>query len=74
MARVVKQGARNAAIFMLSIGEEKAAQMFSMLEEHEIRDISREMALLGRVSSDDVERVMIWWVHFRRPSVFLSHL
>lgn len=58
MARVTKEGARNAAIFMLSIGEDKAAQMFSMLEEHEIRDISREMALLGRVSSDDVERVM----------------
>jgi len=58
MARVTKEGARNAAIFMLSIGEEKAAQMFSLLEEHEIRDISREMTLLGRVSSDDVERVM----------------
>lgn len=58
MARTKKEGARNAAIFMLSIGEEKAAQLFSMMDDMEIRDISREMANLGRISSDDVERVM----------------
>lgn len=58
MARKTEEGSRNAAIFMLAIGEEKAAQIFSMMEDHEIRDVSRQMALLGRVSSEDVERVM----------------
>lgn len=58
MARVTKEGVRNAAIFMLAIGEDKAAQMFGMMDDTEIRDISREMAMLGRISSDDVERVM----------------
>ena len=58
MARVTKEGVRNAAIFMLAIGEEKAAQMFGMMDDMEIRDISREMAMLGRINSDDVERVM----------------
>lgn len=58
MARKVEEGTRNAAILMLSIGEEKAAKLFSMMDEHEIRDVSRQMAMLGRVSSDDVERVL----------------
>lgn len=58
MARVTKEGVRNAAIFMLAVGEEKAAQIFGMMDDTEIKDISREMAMLGRVSSDDVERVM----------------
>ena len=58
MARVTKEGVRNAAIFMLAIGEEKAAQLFGMMDDLEIRDISREMAMLGRISSEDVERVM----------------
>lgn len=58
MARTKKEGVRNAAIFMLAIGEDKAAQLFGMMDDTEIRDISREMAMLGRISSDDVERVM----------------
>lgn len=58
MTRKVEEGARNTAILMLSVGEERAAKLFSLMEDHEIRDVSRHMAMLGRVSSDDVERVL----------------
>lgn len=52
-------GARNAAILMLAIGEEKASAIFSGMDDFEIRDISREMASLGKVSSDEMESVMM---------------
>ena len=58
MARTTNEGTRNAAIFMLAVGEETAAKMFGMMDDHEIRDLSRQMAMLGRISADDVERVM----------------
>lgn len=46
---------KDVAILLLSIGEEKAVKVFKKLEEHEIRDISREMSQLGHISNDDVE-------------------
>lgn len=46
---------RDVAILLLSIGEDKAVRIFKKLEEHEIRDISREMSQLGHVSNEDVE-------------------
>ena len=52
-------GARNAAIFMLAIGEEKAVSLFSGMDDFEIRDISREMATLGKVESDEMEHVLM---------------
>lgn len=51
--------ARDAAILMLAVGEEHAAKIFSLMEEHEIRDISREMSFLGQVPSEEVERVLV---------------
>jgi len=51
-------GARNAAILMLAIGEEKASAIFSNMDDFEIRDISREMASLGSVSGDEMEGVL----------------
>ena len=53
-----EQGARQAAILMLSIGEENATAIFSGMDDFEIRDISREMATLGQVGSDEVESVL----------------
>ena len=53
-----ESGARDAAILLLSIGEEKAAGIFSSMDDFEIRDISREMAQVGRINSSDVERVL----------------
>jgi len=49
---------RDVAILLLSIGEEQAVKVFRKLEEHEIRDISREMSQLGHVSNDDVENAI----------------
>lgn len=51
-------GARNAAILMLAVGEESATNIFSGMDDFEIRDISREMATLGKVSSQEVEDVI----------------
>jgi flagellar motor switch protein FliG len=51
-------GARNAAILMLAVGEQNATTIFSGMDDFEIRDISREMATLGKVGSDEVENVI----------------
>lgn len=53
-----EQGARNAAILMLSVGEENATSIFSGMDDFEIRDVSREMASLGQVTSAEVESVL----------------
>ena len=51
-------GPRKAAILLLSIGEERAAKVFESMDDFEIRDVSREMASLGQVGSDEVERTL----------------
>lgn len=53
-----QQGTRNASILLLSIGEELAVKLFEHMDDFEIRDISREMAGLGHVSSAEVEEVI----------------
>ena len=50
-----KSHLKDVAILLLAIGEEQAVKVFKKLEEHEIRDISREMSQLGHISNDDVE-------------------
>jgi flagellar motor switch protein FliG len=59
MARKVEQGARSAAILMLAIGEERAIELFKHMDDNEIRDISRQMSMLGKVESDEVEQVLV---------------
>ncbi len=51
-------GAEKAAILMLSVGEDSAAKLFSMLDLEEVMDISQTMSLLGRVDTDIVERLL----------------
>lgn len=51
-------GPRRAAILMLAMGEQRAAQMFSFMDDYEIRDISREMAVLGHISSEEMETTL----------------
>ncbi len=48
-------GVQKAATFMLAIGEDHAARLFSQMHEDEIRDISQAMAGLGRVPAASVE-------------------
>lgn len=52
-------GPQKVAIFMMSIGEENAGKIFSMMDDEEIREISGTMATLGEISSETVERLYI---------------
>lgn len=56
MAKV--NGPRRAAILLLAMGEQRAAQLFSYMDDYEIRDVSREMAQLGNVSGEEMENAM----------------
>ncbi len=52
-------GPQKAAVFMLALGEEQCARLFSMMHEDEIKDVSSAMAQLGAVKSDTVERLCL---------------
>ncbi len=52
-------GTQKAAILMLSIGEELAMRLFSMMDDDEIKELSQSMAGLGKVDSNIVERLFI---------------
>ncbi len=51
------RGPHKAAILMLALGEELCGNLFGMMHEDEIREISTAMAQLGTVRSDVVERL-----------------
>ncbi len=51
-------GPRKAAILMLAIGEAQAGKVFEEMDDYEIRDISREMANLGRVRGEEMESTL----------------
>lgn len=51
-------GTAKAAILVLSLGPEQAAKIFGMLELDEIKEISQQISLLGRVSGELVESVL----------------
>lgn len=50
-------GPDKAALLMMSVGEENAARLFSLMDDEEIKEISQAMANLGTVSSNLVERL-----------------
>ena len=52
-------GPQKAAVLMLALGETHCAQLFSMMHEDEIREISAAMAQLGPVRSEIVERLCV---------------
>lgn len=52
-------GAEKAALFILSLGEEHAARIFSHMNDDEIKEISQTMANIGNVSSTLVEKLFI---------------
>ncbi len=52
-------GVEKTAIFLLSLGEEHTAKIFSHMDETEILEISQTMANLGKISSNVVERLFI---------------
>jgi flagellar motor switch protein FliG len=53
------EGSQKAAILMLSIGEEQAMRLFSMMDDDEIKELSTAMAALGKVDSSMVERLFV---------------
>ena len=52
-------GQEKAAILLMSLAEEQASQLFSALDDEEIKEISQTMASLGTVSSNIVERLFV---------------
>jgi len=50
-------GHQKAAILMMSLSEEQASGIFSLMDDEEIKDISQAMAGLGSVSSATIERL-----------------
>ncbi len=52
-------GSQKAAIFLMSVGEEVAVKLFSMMDDEEIREISNIMSSLGQVNSEIVERLFM---------------
>ncbi|HEY1612369.1 MAG TPA: flagellar motor switch protein FliG [Rhizomicrobium sp.] len=55
-------GAERSAVLMLALGEEHGAQVWKMLDEDEIKEISQIMSTLGTVSSSLVEKLLIDFV------------
>jgi flagellar motor switch protein FliG len=52
-------GTKKAAMLMMAIGDDTAAQLFSLMEEDEIRELSQHMANLGTASSDVIEDLLV---------------
>lgn len=51
-------GSQKVAIVLLSLSEENATKVFSMMSEEEIKDISHAMSHLGSINVDVVEKLM----------------
>ena len=51
-------GARKAAIFCLSLGEDAAAALFKHLDEEEVQIVTKELAMLPNVKSDVAGQVI----------------
>lgn len=64
MARVKEDyrsltGPQKASIFLLSLGEDQSAKLFSMMEDDEIKEISQMMSGLGTIGSNIIERLYV---------------
>jgi flagellar motor switch protein FliG len=52
-------GAEKASILMLALAEADVARLFGLLEHQEVMEISQTMAVLGRVESSVVEKLLV---------------
>jgi flagellar motor switch protein FliG len=52
-------GTEKAAIIMLSVGEDGAQDLFSLMDEDEIREISQTMAKLGTIDAQVIENLFV---------------
>jgi flagellar motor switch protein FliG len=55
-------GAERAAVIMLSLGEENSEQIWRMMDEEEIKEISQVMSNLGSVASTVIEKLLVDFV------------
>jgi len=55
-------GAERSAVLLLSLGEDHAAQLWKMMDEEEVKEVSQVMSNLGSVSSGVVEKLMVEFV------------
>ncbi len=55
-------GAERAAVIMLSLGEEHSEQLWRMMDEDEIKEVSQVMSTLGSVSANLVEKLLVDFV------------
>ena len=55
-------GAERSAVLMLALGEEHGAQVWKMLDEDEVKEISQVMSNLGNVSANLVEKLLVDFV------------
>src|SRR5476649_151034 len=55
-------GAERAAVIMLSLGEENSEQIWRMMDEEEIKEISQVMSNLGSVSATVIEKLLVEFV------------
>src|ERR1700690_4207378 len=55
-------GAERAAVIMLSLGEEHSAKIWQLMDEEEIKEVSKIMSNLGSVSSSLIEKLLVDFV------------
>jgi flagellar motor switch protein FliG len=55
-------GAERAAIIMLALGEDHSQQIWQMMDEDEIKEVSQVMSNLGSVSANLIERLLVDFV------------
>ncbi len=52
-------GTEKAAIMMLAVGEEGAQELFALMDEDEIRELSQAMAKLGTIDAGVIENLFV---------------
>ncbi|MFN4164918.1 MAG: flagellar motor switch protein FliG [Ferrovibrio sp.] len=57
------KGPDKAAILMLALGEEHSSKIWPLLDDEEIKEISQNMANLGAINSDVVEKLFLEFVN-----------
>ncbi len=57
------KGPDKAAILMLALGEEHSSKLWPLLDDEEIKEISQNMANLGSVNSETVEKLFLEFVN-----------
>src|SRR3546814_9368244 len=57
------KGPDKAAILMLALGEEHSSKIWPLLDDEEIKEISQNMANLGTINSEIVEKLFLEFVN-----------